>query len=71
MRRAMILGLFLLASLPACSGETPTGVRAPERPRFDGGWTMGSGNSAGTTPATTSGEDTTATRGGWTMGSGN
>ncbi len=43
MRRTMILGVCVLASLAACSGETPADVRAPEGPRYDGGWTMGSG----------------------------
>ena len=74
MRRTMILGVCLLASLAACSGETPAGVRAPEGPRYDGGWTMGSGGGSvgGAEGTSTTTSDSTATaRSGWLVGSGN
>jgi hypothetical protein len=72
MRRAMILGFCLLASLAGCSGETPTGLNAPVGPSYDTGLLVGSGGRSaegvGGTPTTTS--DTTANRTGLLVGSG-
>jgi hypothetical protein len=76
MRRAMILGVCLLASLTACGSETPTSVSAPAGPSYDGGWLVGSGGKVGdgnngAAPLPSSTSDSTAAFGGWTMGSGN
>lgn len=78
MRRTLIFGLCLLASLAGCGSEAPTGVDTPVGPRSDTGLMVGSGNrsgdgGSGTTPTSTgtSGSTTTVAFGGWTMGSGN
>ena len=64
---------MLCLGLAACGDSS---LLTPEAPRFDGGYTFGSGNRTGTTTTTTSATDTTvvntnAERGGYTFGSGN
>jgi hypothetical protein len=75
MRRAMILGVCLLASLTACGSETPTSVIAPEGASYGTGVLVGSGGrsggdgSAGSSSVTPD-STTAAAYGGWTMGTG-
>jgi len=64
---------MLCLGLAACGDSS---LLMPEGPRFDGGFTAGSGNRSDSTPTTTSASDTTVTlnaaeRGGFTAGSGN
>lgn len=70
----------LLAASMLCLGVAACGsssLVAPEGPRFDGGYTFGSGNRTGSSTAGTAATDTTvdpsatADRGGHTAGSGN
>lgn len=70
----------LLAASMLCLGVAACGsssLVAPEAPRFDGGFGIGSGNRIGSTMAGTAATDTTvdpgatADRGGHTAGSGN
>jgi hypothetical protein len=70
----------LLAASMLCLGVAACGnssLVAPEGPRFDGGYTAGSGNRTGSTLSVTAATDTTvapsaaADRGGHGFGSGN
>lgn len=76
MRTRTITAIALLVTA-ACSDTSITGPAQPSSvPRFDGGWTAGSGNrtaggdSVANTSTTTS-VTTCEERGGWTAGSGN
>jgi hypothetical protein len=63
---------LVLASGAACT-EQPTSASSDADPRYNGGWTIGSGRSDSTTVTGTSMETTTACadeNGGWTIGSG-
>jgi hypothetical protein len=77
MRTSTIATIALFVSTVACSDASITGPAQPSsEPRFDGGWTAGSGNrttggdSVGITSPTNS-VTTCDERGGWTAGSGN
>lgn len=77
MRTRTIAAIAGLVTAAACSDASITGPAQPSSgPRFDGGWTAGSGNrtaggdSVGNT-STTSSFTTCEERGGWTAGSGN
>jgi hypothetical protein len=76
--RKIAIAATLVVLVAGCS-NVPTSLSARDgKPRFDGGFTMGSGNVTGTPPQTGSATtphpdvvaDSTA-RGGFTMGSGN
>lgn len=77
MRTRTIAAIALLVTA-ACSDASITGPAQPSSgPRFDGGWTAGSGNrtaggdSVGNTSTTSPLLTTCDERGGWTAGSGN
>jgi hypothetical protein len=62
----------LLCALTAACGETPTGPQAqPGGASYDGGFTMGSGNSATSSGYTIGSEEILEDDGGYTIGSGN
>ena len=70
---ALLAACMLCVGLAACGSSS---LLAPEAPRFDGGSTIGSGNSTQDTTTVTSTteptvDDTTTERGGFTIGSGN
>lgn len=76
MRTRTVAAIALLITAGACSDASITEPAQPTSgPRFDGGWTAGSGNrtasgdSVGT--STQSSDTTCEERGGWTAGSGN
>jgi hypothetical protein len=63
----------LVVALSAACAETPTSSASDGDPRYNGGWTIGSGRSDSTTVPQSSPESTTACAddtGGWTIGSG-
>lgn len=70
----LLAASMLCLGMAACDSSS---LVAPEAPRFDGGFTIGSGNRDGSTMAGTAATDTTlapsatADRGGFTAGSGN
>lgn len=77
MRTRTLAAIVLLITAGACSDASITEPAQPTSgPRFDGGWTAGSGNrtasgdSVGIT-STPSSDTTCEERGGWTAGSGN
>jgi hypothetical protein len=71
-RCTLLAACMLCLGLAACGDSS---LLAPEGPRFDGGYTFGSGNRADTTttttPTTPTATGTSAERGGYTFGSGN
>lgn len=69
-RAAVLLVAGLGLSLAAC-GDAGPAVTAPDRPGFDGGWTVGSGNRTDGAGTMTTSTDSTEARGGWWIGSGN
>ena len=67
-----VFAALVLASGAACT-DMPTSSASNADPRYNGGWTIGSGRSDSTTVTQTSTETTTACseeNGGWTIGSG-
>lgn len=63
----------LLCTLTAACGETPTGTDAQAQPggaSYDGGFTMGSGNSPTSSTYTSGSEESAEDGGGFTIGSG-
>lgn len=72
-RCTLLAACMLCLGLAACGSSS---LLTPEGPRYNGGFTIGSGNSTDSTTVVTSStetttEDTTAERGGFTAGSGN
>lgn len=73
MKTRIAFALCFAVSLAACTNNP---IAAPNRsgnPRYDGGWTAGSGNRAASdsTLTTNAASDTECKDGGWTAGSGN
>lgn len=78
MRARLTLAAVSLAVAATACTQSPTAPVAPEAPRFNGGWTIGSGNLHDADTAAVSSHDAAQTttetceaRGGWTIGSGN